>query len=155
MSMCIYLLFCVVPSPEIALRELLHPPFSVGRDFSWRCDAENTGPTLSGVTADIVWSKNGNEVTSGDRITVGGLMVDAPGTLWRRSVMFNPLSSVDSGSYTCTVSIRPATANAFVTNGMNTRMEEMTVVSKLDSGIMVIVNWCYIIFFIHSSYTGC
>ena len=153
--MCICLLFCAVPSPEITLREQSLPPFYVGRDFSWRCDAENPGSALSGVTADIVWSKDSTEVTSGDRITVGGVVVDTVGIEWRRSVMFNPLSSVDSGSYTCTATFRPTTANAFVTNGMNTGMEEMTVVSKLDSGIMVIVNWCHIIFFIHSSDTGC
>ena len=144
MSICIYLLFCAVPSPVIALREQSLPPFYVGRDFSWRCEAENRGPALSGVTADIVWSKDSNELISDSRITVGGLVVDTVGIEWRRSVMFNPLGSVDSGSYTCSATIRPTTANAFVTNGMNTGMEEMTVVSKLDSGVMVIVNWCHI-----------
>ena len=155
MSICIYLLFCAVPSPEVTLREQSLPPFYVGLDFSWRCEAENRGPVLTGVTANIVWSKDSNELISDSRITVGGLVVDTVGIEWRRSVLFNPLSSVDSGSYTCTATIRPTIANAFVTNGMNTGMAEMTVVSKLDSGIMVIVNWCYIIFFIHSSHTGC
>ena len=144
-----------VPSPVIRFRQGSFPPFYVGLDFNWRCDAENPGPDIPGVTADIVWSKDGNELTNTSRIIVGNVREDSPGIEWRRSVMFNPLSSIDSGSYTCTASIRPTTANAFVTNGMHTGMEEMTVVSKLDSGIMVIVNWCYIIFFILSSHTGC
>ena len=144
MCMSIYLLFCAVPSPEVTLREQSLPPFYVGRDFSWRCDAENPGSALSGVTADIVWSKDSTEVTSGDRITVGGVVEDTIGVEWRRSVMFNPLSSVDSGSYTCTTTFRPIIANAFVTNGMNTGMAEMSVVSKLDSCKMLIVNWRYI-----------
>ena len=138
-----------MPSPEVALREQSLPPFYVGRDFSWRCDAENPGPALSGVTADFVWSKDSTEVTSGDRITVGGVVVDTVGIEWRRSVMFNPLSSDDSGSYTCTASIRPTTANAFVTNGMDTGMEELTVVSKLDSGIMLIVNVIVVMYILH------
>ena len=127
---------CAVPSPVIRFRQGIFPPFYVGLDFNWRCDAENPGPALPGVTADIVWSKDGNELTNTSRIIVGNVREDAPGTDWRQAVLFNPLSSVDSGSYTCTAAIRPTTANAFVTNGMNTGMEEMSVVSKLDSGIL-------------------
>ena len=128
---------CAVPSPVIRFRQGSFPPFYVGLDFNWRCDAENTGPIGTGpVSADIVWSKDSNELTNTSRIIVGNVREDSPGSLWRRNVMFKPLSSVDSGSYTCTASIRPTTANAFVTNGMNTRMEELTVVSKLHSGIL-------------------
>ena len=121
---------CAVPNPTIHFRAGSFPPFYVGLDFSWRCDVENPGPALLGVTADIVWSRDGGKVTSDSRITVGDVVEDSPGVEWDREVMFSPLGSVDSGSYTCTATIRPTTANAFVTNGMNTNTQEMSIVSK-------------------------
>ena len=129
----------VVPNPVVTLRQQSFPPFYVGLDFFWHCDAEILTPALSGVTADIVWSKDGNELISDDRITVGDVVVDRVGSEWRRSVMFNPLSSVDSGSYTCTATIRPTTANAFVTNGIGTEMRLMNIVSKLMVSIHVVM----------------
>ena len=105
----------------------------VGLNFTWRCDVNIPGQRLIGVDAIVEWKKSNNNFTSSNdgRITVGELDTDTPGRIYRRSVIFSPLSAEDVGSYSCSATVIPTVANPQVTNGFGKVDGSLAVTGKM------------------------
>ena len=104
-----------------------------------RCDVELPGNPLAGVTADVEWRGPGGSVlTSGSRITVNAVVETRLGREYFSSLTFTPLSSVDTGSYNCSATIRPAVANGNVNSGVGTGSDSLTV--TCESSTVAIAN---------------
>ena len=96
-----------------------------------RCEVEIPGNQLQGVSAEVEWRGPGGSVlTSGSRITVGDVMETTPGREYRSSLTFTPLSSVDTGSYNCSATVRPTVANGNVNDGVGSGIDSLTVTRK-------------------------
>ena len=129
MVMSIY--FVAVNNPTIQITRLTLGTLYVGLTIALRCDAEIPGNQLPGVSAEVEWrGPGGSVITSDSRITVGSVMEETPGREYRRSLTFAPLSSVDTGSYSCSATIRPSVANGNVTNGAGEGISSLTVTRK-------------------------
>ena len=114
-------------------REPLLLNYYVGlNNFIWRCDVNIPGTQLVGVNAVVEWTgPSGNLTSSNDgRLTLGPLVVDSPGRQYRRLVTFSSLSSDDMGSYSCSATIMPTTANPKVTSSVGIGNNNLTVTSK-------------------------
>ena len=104
----------------------------VGLNFTWRCDVTLPGQQLSGVDAVVEWKKSDNNFTSSTdgRITVEDIDIDTPGRIYRRSVIFSPLSVDDMASYSCSATIMPTVSNPQVTNGFGKVDGSLAVTGK-------------------------
>ena len=114
-------------------REPLLLNYYVGlNNFIWRCDVNIPGAQLIGVNAIVEWmGPSGKLASSNDgRLTLGPLVVDSHGREYRRLVTFSPLSADDMGSYNCSATIMPTTANPKVTNSVGIGNNNLTVTSK-------------------------
>ena len=101
-------------------------------NFTWRCDVNIPGAQLIGVNALVEWTGPSSKLTSSNdgRLTLGPLVVDIPGREYRRLMTFSSLSADDMGSYSCSVTIMPATANPKVTNSVGIGNNNLIVSSK-------------------------
>ena len=124
--------FVAVNNPTIQITRLgTLGTLYVGLSFTLRCDAEIPGSQLPGVSAEVEWrGPDGSVITSDSRITVGSVTEETPGREYRRSLTFTPLSSVDTGSYSCSATIRPNVANGNVMNGVGSSSSSLTVTRK-------------------------
>ena len=130
------ILFVTVNNPTIQFTRLTLGTIYVGLSFTMRCDVEIPGSQLQGVTADVEWRGPGGSVlTNTSRITVGGVMETTPGREYQSSLTFTPLSSVDTGSYNCSATIRPTVANGNVNSGVGTGSESLTVTCESTRSI--------------------
>ena len=92
---------------------------------------EIPGNQLAGVTADVEWRGPGGAViTSDSRITVGATTEPSPGREFQKRLIFSPLSARDSGSYSCSATVIPTVTSSFVTNGVRTGSDSLTVAGK-------------------------
>ena len=120
-----------VPTPTIQFTRLTLGSLYVGLPFSWRCEVEIPGNQLAGVASNVEWrGPDGNVITSDSRITVGATVESAPGREYQKTLMFSPLSAEDSGSYSCSATVIPATSNSFIISGVGTGNDSLTVASK-------------------------
>ena len=127
------LLINSVPNLRVLLTEIpLVAIEYVGLNFTWRCEVNIPGQQLMGVDAVVEWKKSNNSFTSSNdgRITVANIAIDTPGRIYRRSVIFSPLSAEDVGSYSCSATVIPTVANPQVTNGFGKVDGSLTVTGK-------------------------
>ena len=92
---------------------------------------EILGEQLPGVTADVEWrGPGGSVITNNSRVTVGTTIEAAPGREYQKTLFFSPLSAGDTGSYTCSGTVMVDPTNSFITNGVGTGSDSLTVVGK-------------------------
>ena len=120
-----------VNNPTIQITGLILGTLYVGLTFMWRCEADIPGNQVAGVSADIEWRGLGGSVlTSDSRITVGDVLEETPGREYRSLLTFTPLSAMDTGSYSCSATVRPSVANGNVINGVGSGSDTLTVTGK-------------------------
>ena len=97
----------------------------------WRCEADIPGNQVAGVSADTEWrGLGGGVLTSDSRITVGDVLEETPGREYRSLLTFTPLSAMDTGSYSCSATVRPSVANGNVINGVGSGSDTLPVTGK-------------------------
>ena len=120
----IYLFFhCAVPQFRLFQEITSMQDFYVGSNVTYRCHF-GYPPTIRNITADISISGPGIDQNS-DRVFLGEVnqRTDHFGNIdFERRLEFNPISSSDTGSYRCNVTVTSAEPNPLVMS----RMEETT-----------------------------
>ena len=120
-----------VNNPTIQISKLTLGTLYVGLTFMWQCEVEIPGNQLPGVSAEVEWrGPGGSVITSDSRITVGDVLEETPGREYRTLMTFTPLSASDTGSYSCSATIRPNVANGNVMNGTGEGTSSLTVTRK-------------------------
>lgn len=139
MPLCYLFVICIVPSVVLTLthsregQELL-----AGSNLNLTADITVDSNIDTPHIVSAVWHRNGNSLSSDERIDV----LDAfsvPGiNQYRSQVVFSSLSStVDSGTYTCTVVVDSELAYPYITSASAT------------SSTPIDVNGEYIVFLTH------
>ena len=116
--------FIVVPAPTPFIT-VSTTERKAGTTLSLTCDYTLSPSVDTTVEAEVVWTVNGSAVaTSADgRISTAGV-----------SLMFSPLTTSDTGTYTCTLTITtPQTPHVTVQGPVESEEEVITVQSKVHS----------------------
>ena len=94
-----------------------------GTTLTLNCTAELSQSIDTGVTISGVWRRSGELLTSDGRT----LVLDSVGIgFYSSSVEFSPLSgTIDSGDYTCTISVTPDPSTPFIL--MSTASDDLTL----------------------------
>ena len=146
--------FVAVNNPTIQISKLTLGTLYVGLTFPLRCDAEIPGSQVAGVSAEIEWRGPGGSVlTSDSRVTVGSVEEETAGREYRRLLTFSPLSAMDTGSYSCSATVRPTVANSNVMNGVGSGGNSLTVARKFIYN--TIVGYLDTSMFIYASSHNC
>ena len=110
---------CVVPTPTPFITH--STPLTAGDSGTLSCDYSPLSPAVD-VEASVTWTVNESRVdtSSGDgRISTDGV-----------SLIFSPLTTADSGSYTCSLSLTSNTPHVTIVQGPQQSSEEpITVLS--------------------------
>ena len=116
--------FIVVPAPTPFIT-VSTTERTAGTTLSLTCDYTLSPSVNTTVETEVVWTVNGSAVATSaeDRISVTGV-----------SLIFSPLTTSDTGTYTCTLTITtPQTPHVTVQRPVESEGEVITVQSKVHS----------------------
>ena len=78
------------------------------------------------ISLDISWARDNDVIVNGSRTTVSA--VGGSGTSYTASLSFSPIATSDSGQFTATVTVRPATTSPYIQSVNATSSTEMATV---------------------------
>ena len=116
--------FIVVPAPTPFIT-VSTTDRTAGTTLSLTCDYTLSPSVNTAVETEVVWTVNGSVLltSSDDHISTAGV-----------SLIFSPLTTSDTGTYTCTLTITtPQTPHVTVQRPVESEEEVITVQSKVHS----------------------
>ena len=115
-------------------------PLTAGESGTLSCDY-SLSPAVD-VKASATWRVNESRVdtSSGDgRISTDGL-----------SLIFSPLTTADSGSYTCSLSLTSNTPHVTIVQGSQQSSEKAITVLSMSTQLYCFICLCHVFFFSQS-----
>ena len=113
---------CIVPTPTPFITH--STPLTAGDSGTLSCDYSPLSPAVD-VEASVTWTVNRSRVdtSSGDgRISTDGL-----------SLIFSPVTTADSGSYTCSLRLTSNTPHITIVQGPQQSSEEAITVLSMST----------------------
>ena len=119
---------CIVPTPTQFITT--STPLTAGDSGTLSCNYTGLIPAVA-VEVSATWTLNGSAVTSsGDgRISTDGL-----------SLIFSPLTTADSGSYTCSLSLTSNTPHVTIVPGPQQSSEETIAILSMFTPLYTAVH---------------
>ena len=134
MTVCIYVLFSVVPSPtvQVSFASPATAPYA-GNSFILNCTIMLTeGIRDSDLRVNSTWTKNGVMFTDGSRIIINETS-SLSGITFYSMLVFSSLSTRDNGTYECVVTLSSPhefVAGAMVSDSISLDVEGMRIKMK-------------------------
>ena len=119
-----------VPVPTLMITANVTGSVSAGTPLNLTCDYTLSPSVDTDTSASAVWTVNGTAVVVSEdgRVSSDGL-----------SLIFSPLTTSDTGRYTCTLTLSPQTPHVTVQGPAHSEEEVITVQSKLHSILHVMI----------------
>ena len=122
--MCMYIYHPLVPAPTLFIT-VSTTDRTAGTTLSLTCDYALSPSVDTTVDTEVVWTVNGSPVATSEdsHISTAGV-----------SLLFSPLTTSDTGTYTCTLTITtPQTPHVTVQGPVESEEEVITVQSNVHS----------------------
>ena len=100
-----------VPAPTVIVI-VTDGPLYTGTDLTLTCNITLDLAVDFEVTVTVVWSRPGGTLPSDDRVIVSETMGSGPS--YQSTLIFTPLTSNDTGDYTCEVTVVTAETTSFI-----------------------------------------
>ena len=120
--------FPSVPQPTVVIMRSRSGTVYAGTQFTLTSDisfSDESGVDVD-ISLDISWTRDSAVIASDGRTTVSG--VSGSGTSYTASLSFSPIATSDSGQFTATVTVRPATTSQYIQSVTATGNTEIVIV---------------------------
>ena len=107
--------YIAVPAPSVSITTSSDSPLYAGSALTITCHSELSERVDTEVTVSATWKKGGASISSSDRVAISQAQ-KVSSNVYDSELTFFPLSStLDSGDYSCEISVHPSPASPHIT----------------------------------------
>ena len=126
-SALLYSFSLPVPQPQIEIRRSQSGLVFAGNNFTLNAEISfNISAVVNvSISLTISWSRNGDNITSNDHITISNVSDSESG--YTASLTYSPIASSDSGLITATVTVSPSDDSMYIQSVTSTATNTLCI----------------------------